>query len=405
MSRDTFVYMPDGSFTSLPPNPSSYVDASAGVRGSSLRAPVMTADVSAAVTWHRQRPLFQASQALAQSIPSSTWTTITGLNELIDNYAGHSDTSNTGRYYAPSTASGPASGDYYLCSGYIPYNVSDAAHVFIAGLRKNSTATPVEGGKIASGAGHANDVLVIDLVQLDGSASDYIELAGWQNTGSAVNTAVSTKGASLTVRWVAADPAGTHAFAPALPGTPHTWTSADTWTADATGGAKVPMNRECRDIIRYLNNPPIARLTASGTAQTIPTGSGTWTSINYTASGNVDTYSGWAIGNPSRYVCQRAGLYLVAGQATVAETASNAGYRAVRLLQTIAAGGTATYAGWAVRPVTTATTGTSIYAIAMVRMAAGDYIETQMQHTQGASLSVGTSATGAPRMIAVWMAK
>ncbi|MGH3373200.1 MAG: hypothetical protein ACRDP6_00530, partial [Actinoallomurus sp.] len=156
-----------------------------------------------------------------------------------------------------------------------------------------------------------------------------------------------------------------------------------------------------------LHNPPIARVTSQGGSQTIPTGAGTWTSINWTTSGKtVDNYGGWNSATPSRYTAQRAGLYLVAGLASTPDPTTNSGYRAVRLLQTFAAGGSQAYAGWTCLPMTSGTTGSAIYAVGLLRMAAGDYVETQMSHTQiGANLSVNTGAGNCSRMIAVWMAK
>lgn len=408
MGTSAITYLPDGNFVALPKDPRTWVDAAPGVLGDGLRAPLVTADASAGVLWHRQRPLFQAIPLAVQSIATSTMTPVTGLAELIDNYSGHSDTTNTGRYYVPSTRSNTTGGDWYLCSGYVPFNSNDAAHVFLAGLR-DTGGTTMEGGKIAGGAGHVVDTMAIDLLQMSGISGgngDYVELMAWQNTGAAVNTLVSGKSPSLTVRWVAADQAWAGAFTPALPSSPHVWTDADIWAGSATGGGKIPANTEVRDLIRFLHNPPIARVTSQSGAQTIPTGAGTWTSLNWTTTGKtVDNYSGWASGTPSRYTAQRAGLYLVAGLASVAEPGANSGYRAVRLLQTFAAGGTQAYAGWSCLPQTSGTTGTAIYAMGLIRMAAGDYIETQMSHTQGAALTVNTAVNNCSRMIAVWMAK
>lgn len=407
----TRAYLPDGTSVWLPATPEDWVDQTATQRGTPVRAGTLSLDGAGTVMWHRQRPLFQGIATLAQSIPSSTWTAVTGLSELVDNWGGHNDSSNTGRYYVPSSSIDDGGGDWFLCSGYVPFNSTDPAHVHIAGLRKTGSATVLEGGKIPGGTGHVLDTMAVDLVQMDGGNNDYIELCGWQNTGSAVNTVVSGKTPSLTVRWVCGSTASFYAATPAAPPVPHVWADTDRVTADATGTVGghvlVPMNRELRDLVKYLNFPPIARLTAQGGSQTIPSGAGTWTSINYTSTGkSVDNYGGWAAANPSRYVCQRPGLYYVAGYASIAESGgANTGYRAARLLQTYAAGGSQAYAGWTCLPQTSGGTGTALYAIGMVRMAVGDYVELQMSQTQGAGLAVNVSAAGASRLIAVWMAQ
>lgn len=394
------AYLPDGQLAIFPAAPRTWTDAGPATIGDPLRAPLLTADVGAAVAWHRQRPLYQGIQTGVQSIPNNSWTPL-NLYELIDNYAGHSGTTNPSRYYAPSTRSNTSGGDWYLCSGQVTWHSSDTAHLFSAGLRITG-GTPIAGSAIPGAAGgHQIDQTVIDLVQMSGLNSDYVELVGRQLTGAAVETIVVGKVPSLTVRWVAADPAWAEAYTPALPD-PHVWTEADVWAGDLTGGAYVPANREVRDLIRFLHNPPAARLTAAGGSQSIPSGAGTWTPVNWTTAGkSLDNYGGWSSGTPSRYTIQRDGIYLVAGLLAVNEPGSNSGYRAVRLRQTLAAGGTIIYPGWACPPATSGTTGTAIYAVAMVRAAAGDYIETQASHTQGSALTV---TPGTARMICVWMA-
>jgi hypothetical protein len=408
MGTDAIVYLPDGQQVRLPVAPRTWVDAGPTTPGDPLRAQLLTTDASSATALHRQRPLFQGFATLAQSIPSRVFAAVTGMSELVDNYAGHGDTVNTGRYYAPITGSddGAFAGDWYLASGYVPFN-SGTANDFIAGVRV-SGGTVQEGGRVAGGSGHVVDTMVIDLVQMSGQANDYVELMAYNDTASAVNTVVSGKTPSLTVRWVCQSNDGAFAaFTPALPASPHTWTATDVYTADATGGSKVPLNVELRDAVRFLNNPPIARVTAQGTAQTIPNSTG-WTSINFTSAGEtIDNYGGWAIANPSRYTCQRAGLYLIAGFGNLIETSANSGYRAIRLQQTFAAGGTQTYAGWSTVPDPLRNTGTGLYATGLVRMAVGDYVEVQMsqfQTTSGAARTLYSTSGNASRIVAVWMA-
>jgi hypothetical protein len=230
-----------------------------------------------------------------------------------------------------------------------------------------------------------------------------------QVTGAAVNTIVSGKSPSLTVRWVATDPAGAGGATPALPA-PHVWAAADRATASATGTVGghtlVPLNRELRDVVAWLNNPPIARLTSEGGSQTIPN-AGAWTSILFPTE-TVDSYNGHSTStNTSRYTAQRAGLYLVSGYVSVAEGnggGTNNGYRAARLL----VNGTTPYAGWTCLPqASTGTTGTGIYAVALVRMAVNDFVELQMAHTQTNATTgrvVNTAANNCSRMNVVWMA-
>jgi hypothetical protein len=406
MSTIAKLYLPDGQNVTLPIDPHTWVDKSATVPGEALRARYLESDAGGTTAWIRQRPNFVGFASLAQSIPVSTWTAITGLTELIDNWSGHSDTTNTGRWYAPFTNAdnGAGQSDWYLCIGNIPMAGQSPTNAHIAGFRVNGS-TIYEGAKFPGNASHGITPGIVDLVQLSGVSNEYIELAAFHNEASAFNTVVSSKAPNLQVRWACMSNNGfITAFTPAVPAAPHTWTATDVLTGSATGGAKVALNTELRDTVRFLNNPPCFRVHASGTAQTLPAGAGTWTPITFTAE-SLDPYGMWTSG--ATVTCQRAGLYYVACLGAVTETATKAGYRAVRIHHTIAAGGSADYYGTSIQAGTgTATTGTTMLASAHIRMAAGDTLQMQYDHTNGSALPVlGTSATNSARMIGVWEAK
>jgi hypothetical protein len=396
MGTLTRIFLPDGQAAILPVTPRTWSDSGAATLGDPLRASLLTTDASSIVAWHRQRPLFHGIQTLAQSIPASTWTAITGLGELTDNWSGHSDTTNTGRYYVPNTVFG---GDWYLCSGLVPWNTNSSTDAHITGIRVNG-GTVYEGMKLPGGTGHALTTSVVDLLQLDGS-SDYVELGAWHNEAAAVNTVVSSKLPSLQVRWVCANPSGLPT--PAVPAAPHTWNGTDVVSASATGSGRVPLNTELRDVVRWLMNPPIIRVHTSGTTQTIPSGAGTWTAFTWQGQ-SVDNYGMWTSG--ASVTCQRAGLYYIAGTGAVTETSTKAGYRAIRIHHGIAAGGSADYYGVAAMPMTgTKTTGTSLIADAFIRLAVGDTLQLQFDQTNGSALSVVSSTSNGARLIGVWMAK
>jgi hypothetical protein len=406
MAVSTRIYLPDGQFAWLPIDPHTWTDKSATVPGEPLRARYLESDAGATTAWVRQRPTFIGFGALAQSIPTSIWTAITGLTELIDNWSGHSDTTNTGRWYAPNTNADDGAGqsDWYLCIGNVPMGGQSNTDVHIAGLRVNGT-TIYEGAKLPGNSLHGVTPAIVDLIQLSGQSNEYIELAGWHNEAGPFNTVVSSKAPNLQVRWVCqADDGFITAYTPAVPAAPHTWTATDTVTGSVTGGSKVPMNVELRDTARFLNNPPIFRVHCSGSSQTIPTGTGLWTAFTWTGE-SVDPYGMWTSG--ASVTCQRAGLYYIAGLAAVAETSTKAGYRASRIHHTIAAGGSADYYGTSSVPMSgTRTTGTTLLADGMIRLAVGDTLQLQFDHTNGSALPVlGTSVTACARMIGVWMAK
>lgn len=388
----TDIYLPDGRLSRPPVDPRIWVE------GEPLSANLLARDVSSAVAWHRQRPLFVGLSTSATAIASSTWTLIPLHAELVDNYAGHTDASNSSRWYAPETENFT---EYYLVTAYVPVSYTGGTGPsFITGLRVNGAGTIYEGNKISATSGHVVNGQVIDLIGMN--PGDYVQAMAWHNTGASQNTSVSGKCPSLHARWVCAYPIDTVN----RPATLRTWTDTDLVTADATGtvgsSTKVPVNREVRDVIRYLHQPPTLRVTSQGTAQTVA--ANTWTAINM-ASQTFDTHAMWAVSpNPSRIVCTQAGLYYVAGLFAVDSDATPASYVQARLRHTILAGGTADYYGQsAMRATGAASPGDAVYATGMIRMAAGDYVELMGWQNDGTK-AVKTAAGDCARVIAIQMA-
>lgn len=381
------VTMPSGRRYFAPlPTPITWSEQAPSVIGSAIVATDLERDIGTAIAFHSSRPLFQGITTTATNIATSTWTPI-ALGEIIDSYGGHNDSSNPSRVSADVTGSND---DWYLCSGYVPLNGVDPGHVGIGGLRL-SGGTIFEGQKTAGATGHANTQIVCDLLRMPIGA--YVELMGWQNSGSTQTTVVAGKTPSLTVRWAcsaAGDVVG-------LPAMPRTWTAQDVLTADSTGTNKVPLNVVWRDVLRFLRYPPVARIHSIGTTQTLA--SGGWQTIAFGGE-SIDNYGGHDnVTNNSRYTCQRAGLYYVYGLAAVTEPAVPAGYRASRLL----VNGTTPYGGMSTMAAVSTTAGTALPASALLRLNAGDYVELQMMHNQGTALSVRDGTGDCSRLIALWM--
>lgn len=378
--------LPSGRTVVGPVDPTSYTDQTPTVTGTAVTSGNLEYNVTAAVAFHRRRPLFQGLSNVSTSVPSATWTPLP-LTEIIDTFAGHSDDTNPSRVYATDTNS---DNDWYLCTGYVPFKASVATRIHIAGLRLDG-GTVYEGVKIPGGSGHATDSIVVDLLRVP--KGDYVELMAYQNTGSTLATeSGANKCASLTMRWACN---GTGTTAP-YPGLPRTWTAADQITADLAGPGQVPLNTHIRDVARWLRYPPIARLHTQGTAQTIT--ANTWTSIQFVGE-TVDNYGGHDnTVNNSRYTVQRPGLYYVYGLAAVAEPTGASGYRAARLL----VNGTTPIGGMSSIPASDTTAGTALAACAQLRLNAGDYVELQLIHNQGTALSVRGGAGDHSRLIVVW---
>lgn len=390
------ITLPSGKQIYPPLDPYTWAQQSGTTYGWGLSSGILEDNVSMAVAFHRQRPFFQGITSVSTPLTTASWTPMP-ITEMIDTIAGHNDATNTSRWYAPVTINNT---DWYLVIGYVPMVSSSTSAVHIAGVRVDG-GTPLEGMKVTAGAHTTVTPMVVDLVNLTSDGTHYLELAGWQNTGGTINTQTSPKTPSLSVQW-ACSGSGT---AVALPAVPHTWTDTDQVSASTTGGPWVPVHTHIRDVIRYLNFPPVARLTAIGSSQSISSGTG-YTSIALTAA-DVDNYNGHNNStNNSRYTFPRDGLYLVAGQYSCDETGgANTGYRSCRLLHTLLAGGSLAYYGDSTVPGSTTSTGTHVSAVALIRAVAGDYVEVQGQQSQGAARNVLTAAGNTSKMIVVWKSR
>lgn len=388
-------YLPNGNQTTAPMVPRTWSE------NKPVLAATLENEAGTTIGFHRDLPLFEATANTTQSIPNNAWTAVTTWTPLTDNCSGLDTGSDFSRYYPPATSGS----DWFLVIGYIPWNSSATAAVFVTGVQAAGNGVVYEGGIQPSGAGHPTTTMVVDLVQKQ--SPRYFQLMGWQNTGVAVSTVVAGKSPSFMVRWATTDQGVSGITTPATPALLHTWVDADEVTADATGsssavgGVKVPLNRELRDAAMFLTNRPALRVSTQGTTQTIPAGAGTWTPLTWMVE-NLDNYGMWGSGNT--VTCQRAGLYFVAGTAAVIESTAKTGYRAVRIRQGIAAGGSATFGGGSCQPSTgTVTNGTSLIAVAMIRMAVGDTLQLQFDHTNGSALSVKPGLGPAAKLIALYV--
>lgn len=393
---DAIITLPDGHSAFGPVDPRTWASAER------YRARLLETDVAGAIAWHRNRPFFQGLQLGAQSISTSTWNLVDLDWEMIDAWSGHSGADYL--WFAPDTLNNTNNpSDYYLCSGYVPMNASDSTKVGIAGIIKNGSEIH-EGTKLPQNSGHVIDPIAIDLIGV--TSGDTLSLGAWTNVAAGATTVVSAKTPSLTARWVGA----AVGYVSPLPPVPHSWIPADLASASSTGasptpgGSKVPLNTEIRDLIRFLNYPPLARLTAEGGSQAIPSSTSVWTPIQFPLA-NIDTYGGWSSGDNTKYTFQRPGVYLVIGRACIAEASSgsNDGYRAVRLQ--VNGDAAKVYGGTSAIPQSSGSTGTALYVARHIRVSAGDYVQVQMQQNQSAGTTtraVNTTASAASKLIAIW---
>jgi hypothetical protein len=132
------------------------------------------------------QPRASASNNGTQSLTSGTETIIALDSEDYDVGGLHSTVTNTSRMTIPAGAGG-----VYLCVGFVTY-AANATGVRQAWFVVNGTNTDYQRAQDGNPSGtNASRVLVSAILQL--SAGDYVELAGRQTSGGALNAGSATQ--------------------------------------------------------------------------------------------------------------------------------------------------------------------------------------------------------------------
>jgi hypothetical protein len=129
-------------------------------------------------------PVCQARQTVSQSLATATWTSLLLDTEDLDSDGAHSTVTNTSRFTTQVAGT-------YLCAGGVGH-ASNATGYRGACLAVNGTFVngSVQFANAVNGqiTGLATRTMLIAL-----NAGDYLEVQGFQNTGGALGTAVTTQ--------------------------------------------------------------------------------------------------------------------------------------------------------------------------------------------------------------------
>jgi hypothetical protein len=405
----TLSYLPDGQQILYP--------SDAGFYGPENRVAAwrMTHDFGQVGAWLAQRPLFQGLQTSSATVGTGTTGTFLDLQvEMIDNYDMHAVVIATNHLVIPpETGNTNVYGvdDLYLVIGYVPMSSASTAAAFAAAIFNVQTGVTRQGMKVPSATGHAIDCLVVDICSITANPFDpspnAVGLVALQNTGANVSTTVSSKCPSLTVGWIG----GVRAFVDDNTGIPDPWPTLeddDQLTANATGaspagGVKVPMNAHDFWPISWMQSPPMVRLTSQPSTQSFTNLTGVFTPVQLPTA-SLQLWDMWTSGANTLITAVADGLHYVYGLAAVNETTAKVGYRAVQIVQTFAAGGTAIFGGCSSAAGTgTTTEGTALPVTDLIQMSVGDTLELQFAHTNGSTLTVRNGAGTSCLFIAIWM--
>lgn len=163
--------------------------------GTRLTGAIWQSDVTDTATFLTNVPLCNVYQNTIQSIPNATYTAILMDQEVTDAYGGHSTSSNTSRYTAVVAG-------WYWVYGTVMYANNSTGFRFLA-VTKNGTGNVVNGAAavVPPSTSYLGSVTVGGPVQLN--AGDYVEMATYQTSGGALNTAIgSGQCSSMTVWWI-----------------------------------------------------------------------------------------------------------------------------------------------------------------------------------------------------------
>lgn len=131
-------------------------------------------------------------QAVAQSLSNSTWVAVTLDAEDVDSNNGHSTVSNTSRYVCQ------VAGWYTVC-GIVAF-AANSSGFRAARLQVNGTVVT---GSISYGPHNssAEAVIITPTRDIQLAVTDYLEVAGWQNSGGSLNSAVAGPNPGLWLRY------------------------------------------------------------------------------------------------------------------------------------------------------------------------------------------------------------
>jgi hypothetical protein len=141
-------------------------------------------------------PACNAIQATLQSVPNTTWTSLSLDSTVFDPYGGHSVSTNNSRYTAQVAG-------WYLVFAAACYATNSTGWRGIR-VAKNGTAvagsaTEIQANTVAAALTTIGTPSVIVFL----NAGDYVEGQGYQTSGGALNTAVNADAnCGLTTVWL-----------------------------------------------------------------------------------------------------------------------------------------------------------------------------------------------------------
>jgi hypothetical protein len=370
----------------LPPYPS--VPAPRTWSAGPILASALRADVYNAVLFLANRPLYFGQTNFGTSIANASDLTF-GLNiDLIDTWDGHASTT--------SSAYNCQAPGWYLCDATVPFAYTTATQAVFAagfsGLTGGVAFGPLRGQLQLMGSGRNPSPQVCDLIEQTvagppGGSGDFIELIGFQATGSPVSlSATATKLPYMKLRWVAATSGTVSLPVPASPA----------WPVPPSYITSSFLNTNIRDTVRFLTYPPIYRAHYVAGSATLPNQAFPAGTVIALTNIDVDNYGGGTTGATAGYTAPVAGTYFCYGQFNLASNTNTTAYCAG-----LAVNGGTTQWGDSVYKLTD-TTGGGAAVRKRLRLSAGDKVQLIGCQGSGGAIGYNSTAINQTRMIVVW---
>lgn len=165
------------------------------VAGEVVLASYFNTNIGAVLNFLLAPPIFQGRQTVAQSLTTGVYTALTLDAEDVDTAGGHSIVTNTSRYVAQY-------------AGWADVNASAGFASNVTGrrllkLRTNGT-TDINGSDVSMFSGITGVLKnVTPVVKIFFNVTDYVEMMPAQESGGALNTAVTTVDQSMMgYKWI-----------------------------------------------------------------------------------------------------------------------------------------------------------------------------------------------------------
>jgi hypothetical protein len=369
------------------PNPSTWSS------NEQVLAPTLRSDVSNTVELLTRRPLFQAQNTAGTTIASGgSPTAIPLAAEVIDTWNGHLSNVDSSSYYCQFAG-------WYFVYGVLQYtNTVATLGDFVAslsGLSGGVAYGPRYGNLAQSESALWVGPVCADLIELSvtggvGGSGDYVQLSGFQNSGTSRALLTGATNASfMTARWVCGTTGTVVATVPPL----------TAWAVPPNDVTSAFMNANIRDTVRFLCYPPTCRAVYVAGSTTQPSQTFPATTVVNLNTVTFDNFSAFTTGASGGYTAPVAGVYHIYGQLNLGNITGSSGALGAGLQVN---GGTVQFGD--IMQVVSTTSGGGATVHKRLRLNANDFVQLVATQNTGSAVNYNTGSADQTIFVIFWEA-